>query len=69
MSIYIASTTDKYELPLYVSDNLKDMAKWSGLSVTNVAVHITRKLKRKDGIKFEKVELEDEVSREVERSS
>lgn len=31
MTLYLAVTADKYELPLYVADSRKEMAKWYGV--------------------------------------
>jgi hypothetical protein len=32
VTLYLAVTADKYELPLYVADTRKEMAEWYGVS-------------------------------------
>ena len=32
MTLYLAVTADKYELPLFVTDTRKEMAEWYGVS-------------------------------------
>lgn len=32
MTLYLAVTADKYELPLFVADSRKEMAEWYGVS-------------------------------------
>ena len=38
---YVAVTPDKYEFPLFVADNYKELSNWSGVSVSclKMAVH------------------------------
>lgn len=58
MKLYMAVTADKYELPLIVSDKVKDMAKYSGTSENNVYQGISHNFPgRKTKMKFIKVEV------------
>lgn len=40
MTLYLAVTADKYELPLYVADTRKEMAKWAGVSGEQITMAI-----------------------------
>jgi len=42
MVLYMAVTCDKFELPLYVSDSRKDMAKFCGVTPEHVSVMCAR---------------------------
>ena len=52
----MAVTTDKYELPLYVADNAKEMAEWAGVSENSIYVCISLgRTGKTRGCKFVKV--------------
>ena len=36
MKLYMGVTPDKYELPLFVADSLKELSKMSGIKVTRL---------------------------------
>ena len=42
MTLYLAVTADKYELPLYVADTCKEMAKWYGVSGQKISTAISK---------------------------
>lgn len=42
MKLYIAVTPDEYELPLFVTDSVKAMAKWASISVNSVYEQCSR---------------------------
>lgn len=60
MRLYMAVTADEYELPLIVSDKVKDIAKYSGTSESNVyyGINYDYSGKRKK-MKFVRVEVND----------
>lgn len=45
MTLYLAVTADKYELPLFVADTRKEMAEWYGVSGDWVS-HAIRRYER-----------------------
>lgn len=72
MTLYLAVTADKYELPLYVADTCKEMAKWYGVSGQKISTAISnynriwgknpnreRKINRPGVVRFTRVEVED----------
>ena len=59
MTIYMAVTTDKFELPVHVFDRVKDLAACYGMTRQNLNSYISRGIARKrDGVKFIRVEIE-----------
>ena len=42
MTLYIAVTPDKLELPMYVSDSAQAMASWAGIKLTSLHQMCTR---------------------------
>ncbi len=62
MRLYMAVTADKYELPLIVSDKVKDIAKYSGTSERNVyqGIYYNYPGKRKK-MKFVRVDVNDKT--------
>lgn len=73
MTLYLAVTADKYELPLYVAESRKEMALWSGLSVNAISCAISNYNRRRAGrcplkretsdpgrTMFVKIEVDDE---------
>lgn len=40
MTLYLAVTADKYELPLYVADSRQEMSNWSGVSKEKITMAI-----------------------------
>lgn len=60
MKLYMAVTADEYELPLIVSDKIKDIAKYSGTSESNVyqGIYYDYSGKRKK-MKFVRVDVND----------
>ncbi len=62
MRLYMAVTADKYELPLIVSDKVKDIAKYSGTSERNIYQGISHNFPgRKTKIKFVRVDVNDKT--------
>lgn len=60
MRLYMAVTADKYELPLIVSDKVKDIARYSGTSERNIYQGISHNfLGRKTKIKFVRIDVND----------
>lgn len=72
MTLYLAVTADKYELPLYVATSRKEMAKWAGVSGDQITMAMCnyeriwgrhpdkeRKTSRQGVIRFTKVEVDD----------
>ena len=56
--VYLASYTDKYELPFCVADSMKEMAEQLGISVRTVESYIQgRRTGDNSGYKIEKVFL------------
>lgn len=54
--LYMAVTTDKYELPLYVADNAKELAEWAGVSENSIYVCVSLgRTGKTRGCKFVKV--------------
>lgn len=57
--LYLAVTTDKYELPLYVSDTAKGLADWSGYSSGYILSAISHGYSgKKARMKFIRIEIE-----------
>ena len=59
--LYMAVTTDKYELPIYVTDSLRELSVLVNRSVINISSCITRDSPtagRLTGYRFKKVEVE-----------
>lgn len=42
MTLYLAVTADEYELPLYVTTNVPDMARWQGVGLNAIYTAIYR---------------------------
>lgn len=47
MTLYLAVTADEYELPLYVADSCKEMAKWFGVDGDWISSAICRYNRRR----------------------
>ena len=60
MTLYIAVTRDKYQLPMAVAETTEELARLMGVSVGTIRSHLS---KVKSGIikkpKYEKVVIED----------
>lgn len=60
-ALYMATTTDKYELPLFVADSSAELSRKFGINVNTIRTNISRNLKGSvRGMKFVKVEIEDQ---------
>lgn len=60
MRLYMAVTADEYELPLIVSDKVKDIAKYAGTGERNIYQGIYHNFPgRKTKIKFVRVDVND----------
>ena len=72
MTLYLAVTADKYELPLYVADSRKEMAEWYGVSGDQITMAIcnynrlwgkrpnrVRKRSVSGAVLFMKIEVDD----------
>ena len=61
MKLYMGVTPDKYELPLFVADSLKELSKMSGFDYDSIRHRISKRSSGKNkGIKFIKITLEEE---------
>lgn len=61
MKLYIGVTPDKYELPLFVADSLKELSKMSGIDYDSIRHRISKNSSgRNKGIRFIKI-IVDEV--------
>lgn len=61
MKIYMGVTPDKYELPIFVADSLKELAEMSGFDYDSIRCRISKKSSgRNHGIKFIKVVIDEE---------
>lgn len=61
MKLYLGVTPDKYELPLFVADSLKELSKMSGFDYDSVRHLISKRSSGKNkGIKFIKITIEEE---------
>ena len=62
MTVYMAVTKDKYELPLFVTDSIQMMANWSGASVNTIRSATCQQAKGKgyNRSRWRRVEIEEE---------
>lgn len=61
MTLILAVTPDKYELPLYVADTVREMARIVGMRENNVSSLISKhKSGKRSGYKFLRIEVEDD---------
>lgn len=61
MALYMAVTADKYELPLMVTNNGREMADIYGIKYESLMSQISKKCSgKKLGVKFVKVQEEEE---------
>ena len=61
MKLYMGVTPDKYELPLFVADSLKELSKISGFDYDIVRHLISKRSSGKNkGIKFIKIIIAEE---------
>ena len=68
MKLYMGVTPDKYELPLFVADSLKELSKMSGFDYDSVRHLISKRSSGKNkGIKFLKITLEEEEWHKVKK--
>lgn len=68
MNLYMGVTPDKYELPLFVADSLKELSKMSGFDYDSVRHLISKRSSGKNkGIKFIKITLEEEEWHKVKK--
>lgn len=68
MKIYMGVTPDKYELPIFVADSLKELAEMSGFDYDSVRHLISKRSSGKNkGIKFIKITLEEEEWHKVKK--
>lgn len=59
MTLYIAVTNDKYELPLTVEDSMSDLAEWADMSYKAVSVSLSKdRPGKKKGFKLLRVEID-----------
>ena len=60
MSIWMAVTADKFELPLCVADTANDLAKMLRISASTISSAVNQKTKRSNkNMKFVKVEVSE----------
>ena len=60
MTVYMLTDDTKYRLPLYVTDNIHDLSRFSGQSVKRINDLIKKAEKRGGTSRYVKIELEDE---------
>lgn len=61
MKLYMGVTPDKYELPLFVADSLKELSKMSGFDYDSIRHRISKRSSgRNKGIKFIKITIDEE---------
>lgn len=61
MTLILAVTPDKYELPLYVADTVREMARVVGMRENNVSsLIIKQRSGKKSGYRFLRIECEDD---------
>lgn len=61
MKLYMGVTPDKYELPLFVADSLKELSKMSGFDYDSIRHRISKRSSgRNKGVKFIKITIEEE---------
>lgn len=69
MTLFLAVTADKYELPLYVATSAAEMARWQGVSVNAIhtavyryihGAHRRKQLHPQFGVRFCRVEVDDD---------
>lgn len=66
INVYMAVTTDKYELPIAVADTVKELSELTGTSTNAISSAICKKKSgRLSGKKFIRVEI-DETENEDE---
>lgn len=46
MTLYMAVTADEYELPLYVTEDAAEMARWAGIRVESLLTAVWRSAKK-----------------------
>lgn len=64
MILYLGVTTDEFELPLCVSDTAAELARMYGMTPNAVYCNIYNNQDgTRNGIKFLKIEVEDEAER------
>ena len=60
MKLYMGVTPDKYELPLFVADSLKELSKMSGIDYDSIRHRISKNNSgRNKGIRFIRIEFEE----------
>lgn len=42
MKLYMLVTPDKYELPMYVTDSVKDLARFAGVKANSIYIMMSR---------------------------
>lgn len=61
MKLYLGVTSDKYELPLFVADSLKELSKMSGIDYDSIRHRISKNSSgRNKGIRFIKIIMDEE---------
>lgn len=66
MKLYMGVTPDKYELPLFVADSLKELANITGIDYDSIRHRISKRSSgRNKGVKFIKITIEEEEWHEV----
>lgn len=68
MKLYMGVTPDKYELPIFVADSLKELSKMSGFDYDSVRHLISKRSSGKNkGIKFIRIKIEEEEWHEAKK--
>lgn len=61
MKLYMGVTPDKYELPLYIADSLKELSKMNGFDYDSICHRISKRSSgRNKGVKFIKIIIDEE---------
>lgn len=60
MKLYIAVTNDKYELPIMVAENVRELSEAFGISYHDIHCLISRDIPaKKKNVKFIRLEIEE----------
>lgn len=60
MMLYMVVTADKYELPLLVSHDIKEAAKFGGVTPSTVCGSVSRKCSgKRKGFKYIRIKVDD----------
>ena len=59
--LYMAVTSDEYELPMMVTNNIDELARVFGISALTIRSHMTKQTTgKRNGVKFVRVVFDEE---------